>query len=167
MAGYHNYSMSNNAKDCYDSGIMPISKWTKQDIFDGLKDYDLSAVILIELEKLNLYQLKKVCLIQDSWHHTSSYFNKTDFYKINPNIEDLTIDELKEQIELYSVLKKQTPTQAKARCRYLVWSGTRKHPKATECESIGTIKGDWFYLPDGSKKKTTAKGFKVLEYISD
>lgn len=30
MAGYHNYSMSNNAVDAYQDGLMPISKWTKK-----------------------------------------------------------------------------------------------------------------------------------------
>lgn len=44
-------------------------------------------------------------------------------------------------------------------------SGSRKHPKATERIEEGTIKGDWFYRADGSKKKTIANGFRFIEKI--
>jgi hypothetical protein len=37
MAGYDNFSMSNNARDAYRSGEMPMSKWTKQDILRAAK----------------------------------------------------------------------------------------------------------------------------------
>ena len=29
MAGYHGWSMSNNAVDAYSRGLMPLTKWTK------------------------------------------------------------------------------------------------------------------------------------------
>lgn len=32
MAGYHNYSMSNNAVAAYENGEMPLSKWSKKAI---------------------------------------------------------------------------------------------------------------------------------------
>lgn len=33
MAGYHNYSMSNNAIEAYHTGEKPISKWKNQTLF--------------------------------------------------------------------------------------------------------------------------------------
>lgn len=38
MAGYYNYSMSNNAKDAYSSGEMPYSKWTKSEMLNRLSN---------------------------------------------------------------------------------------------------------------------------------
>ena len=34
--GYHGYSMSNNAKEAYENGEMPLSKWTKTAIIDAI-----------------------------------------------------------------------------------------------------------------------------------
>lgn len=34
MAGYHNYSMSNNAVAAYENNEKPLSKWTKQEIIN-------------------------------------------------------------------------------------------------------------------------------------
>ena len=45
------------------------------------------------------------------------------------------------------------------------WSGTRAHPKATEIIEEGVVKGDWFFRKDGSKKKTSANGFRFIEKI--
>lgn len=56
-------------------------------------------------------------------------------------------------------------TKERWKCAFLEWSGTRKHPKATEIIEEGIIKGDWFYRADGSKKKTTATGFRFIEKI--
>lgn len=169
MSGYYRYSMSNNAKDCYDLNIKPMSKWSKTDILESLEDYEINQDVLAELKKCNVKQLRKICLSCEEWHHTSSYFNKTNFYKIDSNIEDLTVEELKTQINLLNekFLKEEEKksNEKKARCKYLEWSGTRKHPKAIECESIGTIKGNWFYLPSGTKKSISAKGFEVIEYL--
>ena len=38
MAGYDNYSMSNNAVAAYQTGEKPKSKWTKKDIMEELRD---------------------------------------------------------------------------------------------------------------------------------
>lgn len=38
MAGYHGYSMSNNAVSAYADGEMPLSKWTKAEILDACGD---------------------------------------------------------------------------------------------------------------------------------
>lgn len=40
MAGYHNYSMSNNAVQAYNTGEKPLSKWTKAVIIEALLEQD-------------------------------------------------------------------------------------------------------------------------------
>lgn len=37
MAGYDGYSMSNNAREAYEYGYMPKSKWTKATMIEAIK----------------------------------------------------------------------------------------------------------------------------------
>jgi hypothetical protein len=166
MAGYNGFSMSNNAVAAYYNGEKPKSKWTKTDIIDiisnAIKEEEINPLLTLqEIKKIPAQQLKDKVLRVSSWHHTSSHYNKTDFYSVDLDaVEGLTANDL---------IKKQpaaaaTPAEQKCKCVYLEWSGSRKHPKATECTAWGTIKGNWFF-PDGEtfKKSVNANGFKVLE----
>ena len=82
---------------------------------------------------------------------------------LNDRIEELTDEKIDNMIDEYKSEKPAEPTEEKWKCAFLEWSGTRKHPKATEVIEEGIIKGNWFYRKDGSKKKTTANGFKFIE----
>ena len=170
MAGYSGYSMSNNAVEAYESGEKPISKWTKEAIFFEIKDQELELKCSVEkLKKLPVKLLKEVCLRRSSWHHTSNHFNKTDFYSLNTNkIENLSDEDIDALLFAYKSHKEteSKPSEEKWKCAFLEWSGSRKHPKATEVVETGTIKGDWFYRKDGTKKKTTANGFRFIEKLS-
>lgn len=143
MAGYNGWSMSNNAVEAYSNGEKPLSKWTKADIFDTIEEQKIKLKCSIDkLRKLPVKILKDICLTYSSWHHTSNHYNKTDFYSLDA-------DRIEKKWE----------------CAFLEWSGSRKHPVATEVIEEGTIKGDWFYRKDGSKKKTTANGFRFIKQI--
>ena len=167
MAGYSGWSMSNNAVAAYSDGEKPLSKWTKADIFEAINEQEVELKCSIEkLKKLPVKVLKKICLTYSSWHHTSNHYNKTDFYSLDiDRIESLTDNAIDELLLSYKVDKKtQTkPSEEKWRCSFLEWSGSRNHPKATEIIEEGIVKGNWFYRKDGSKKKTTANGFKFIE----
>lgn len=176
MAGYKGYSMSNNAIAAYENGERPLSKWTKTDLLrevarvieddELLLTYDPS-----ELRVLPLAALRSALLSWSSWHHTSDHYNVTDFYTVNPvKVEALT----SEQIAFLAASAKEQAAEAKARkeaekvgrpafCRYLVWSGTRKHPKAETVEASGIIRGNWFFPENGDgKKSVTANGFCII-----
>lgn len=43
MAGYYNYSMSNNAVSAYADGEKPLSKWTKSEIIETLVSEGVSS----------------------------------------------------------------------------------------------------------------------------
>jgi hypothetical protein len=171
MAGYRGWSMSNNAVAAYENGEMPISKWTKTNIFEAMQEQEVELKCSMEkLRKLPVKVLKEICLEYSSWHHTSNHYNETEFYSLNiDRIESLTDENIEELIENYKAEKKTEikPLEEKWRCAFLEWSGTRKHPKATEVIEDGVIKGNWFYRKDGTKKKTTANGFKRIERIKD
>lgn len=87
MSGYFGYSMSNNAKKCYDNGVMPKSKWTKEKIINQLKEYyedeDARLFSFFINDILSVSSAKEVFLKYDSWHHTSKFYNCTEFYRID------------------------------------------------------------------------------------
>lgn len=78
MAGYYNYSMSNNAVAAYENGERPLSKWTKKDIIKtiGQDVIDRNP----QLKALKAKELKAIFLTQTAWHHTSKFYNETNFY---------------------------------------------------------------------------------------
>lgn len=167
MAGYNGFSMSNNAVAAYSDGEKPLSKWTKSDIMNAIENEHLDLKCSIsKLSKVPVKVLKEICLYKSSWHHTSNHFNKTDFYSLDVDeIEDLTDEMIDRIIEESRSIINDNPTEERWKCAFLEWSGSRKYPKATEVIEEGIVKGDWFYRADGSKKKTTAKGFRFIEKI--
>lgn len=171
MAGYNGFSMSNNAVAAYEKGEKPLSKWTKTDILEGIekaiRKEELTLNCSMEkLKKLNVKLLKEICLTYSSWHHTSNHYNKTEFYSLDyDEIEELTDEKIENILSEYKSEKPIEAVEERWQCAFLEWSGTRKHPKATEVIEEGVIKGDWFYRADGSKKKTTANGFRFLKQI--
>lgn len=83
--GYSHYSMSNNAKTAYSKGSKPLSKWTKKDIIDRIdeviKGYNLPLNI-DDYKKMRMSELKNY-LKKQGYHHTSKYYNITDFYDLD------------------------------------------------------------------------------------
>ena len=162
MAGYYNFSMSNNAVDAYECGEMPLSKWSKADIIAAI-DRDMVNDDKIALIKKAPLKACKRLLTQSSWHHTSLYYNHTNFYTVdNDRLEEISIDDLK---DLLKDEKKEDQKEFKVIAHYLEWSGTRKHPKATDHIDEGIIKGNWFYLPNGKKKSIKATGFEIIQKL--
>lgn len=175
MAGYYNYSMSNNAVSAYANGEKPISKWTKSEIIDTLVSEGISSEKIDLIKKLSAKAVKAHCLRRSSWHHTSSHYNRTDFYEVfAPFIENESIRTIEswivsDQAEKNAPKQKIESAPQKAKVIYLEWVGTRKHPKAKEVTAIGEITADgkWF-VEEGchNKHSTSARGFKVLEILA-
>lgn len=161
--------MSNNAIAAYEDGEKPISKWTKAAIIEAIENQDIELHCSFELlKKVPAKLLKDICLRCSSWHHTSNHYNRTDFYSLDVNfIESLTDDKINDLIAGFNSdkSKEKEPEDEVWQCAFLEWSGSRKHPKATEITEEGIVKGDWFYRKDGSKKKTTANGFRFIKRI--
>ena len=116
MTGYANdYSMSNRAKQAYAGGEKPLSKISAQDI-SGL------GLTLKEAKLLAAAGIWK----RSSWHHTSSKFNKTNFY----DVQDLAglVDEIGAK-----ALKSQAVEYAEAQTGFDVvgvegdWSGAGRN----------------------------------------
>ena len=84
-SGYHGYSMSRNAVAAYQNGEMPKSKWTKTAMLAAIEGYcwenrlEYPALRLKRMRKAELFDGYFSCT---SWHHTSKFFNATDFYSV-------------------------------------------------------------------------------------
>lgn len=108
MAGYYNYSMSNNAIEAYENGEMPRSKWTKKEILNTIyNDCDIEETKYELLQKMTVSELVNHFLYLSSWHHTSKYYNQTSFYAIDTEaVEEITPEEIKEIISSRVRIKK-------------------------------------------------------------
>ncbi|MGL4362200.1 MAG: hypothetical protein ACRCSG_02840 [Cellulosilyticaceae bacterium] len=175
MAGYNGYSMSNNAVDAYATGEKPNSKWTKTDLLEAYENecVDLGIEVL-DLKKLTVSNLRFLLLRCSSWHHTSSRFNKTNFYSISTNaVETLTQATITEMIEqnkanrLTAKAKKDIPSIEKWEVKFLVWGGSRKHPKAVEHKEV--VERDYskgYVLTTEGRKMTSSNGFEFIRKVA-
>ena len=95
MAGYNMIEgMSNNAVEAYSNGERPMSAWNKRDILTEIlnkienadeywqTNYPRVFNNVDFIKDFKLADLKKF-LIKSSYHHTSKFYNTTDFYKID------------------------------------------------------------------------------------
>lgn len=93
MAGYNGWSMSNNAVQAYEDGEKPLSKWTKQAFIETIADMTGKDEEEVKkaLKPYAVSTLRSRLLGRSSWHHTSSYYNKTNFYNMEPleTLEDV------------------------------------------------------------------------------
>lgn len=100
MAGYRGYSMSNNAVSAYADGEKPISNWSESDVISVIADELGVNESDIKLKYPYRYYLKKT-----SWHHTSSKYNKTDFYSVSFDDEDVILTDTAEMNRIENEIK--------------------------------------------------------------
>lgn len=85
QGGYVGASMSVRAKAAYESGEMPMSKWTRGAIISAIKDYctDFDLAYNPEIETMNRAKLAEAYLEYKSWHHTGRFARETEFFGLN------------------------------------------------------------------------------------
>jgi len=172
-SGYNGYSMSNRAVEAYSNGEKPLSKWTKAEIISAVSEFDSDKAEL--LKSVKALTLKEKVLCCSSWHHTSSRYNKTNFYRIDEDfVNGLTEEDIAEMALTKRDVKKESKTY-KGDIFYLEWSGTRNYPKAEEkCLNNVNIeeRGSFYYVTDDAgnkllKKKIGSNGTRVVNYIEE
>ena len=169
--GYSGYSMSNNAVHAYNNGAKPLSKWTKSAIIDAVAEIDPEKAEW--LKDVSLPILKKKLLTNGEWHHTSMYYNKTDFYSVEDyDIERLTYDDV-QSWKAEKPQKEVKPDNKKYRgdINYIEWTGTRNHPKANK-KSLTDVnieeRGSFYIITDDNgneilRKKIGSNGTYVYK----
>lgn len=172
---------SQNAIEDYEVPLTMINKSLIEEFLDENKD-DFNSEDLIFLKKLKVTQWKYIAsqrILPSSWHHTSSFFNKTDHYSLlyiaKKAIEikdsiDLDFEKYKEKIKKEKENKKEEFKYGVINVE--VWGGTRNHPKVVDYHEVsGIIIGNWLYYHDKYegilKYKTNAnKVVWIKEYNS-
>lgn len=174
-SGYVGFSMSRRAVQAYSDGAMPLSKWTKKAILDkayGLYKENKCTYRFELLTKLSLAQLKNLLLTMQGWHHTSAYINRTSFYDVcEAAVCELTDSKIREMISDGTAdVTPETPVRNRGNFRYIEWSGTRAHPKATGHELRDVMvetRGSFYYVYDNDdslivKKKIGSNGTRFI-----
>ena len=82
--GYVGKSMSVRAKQAYDDGEMPKSKWSKNTMLDALEE-EFGEGESAGFKKFSKDQLFNGIMKQTSWHHTGKFANATNFYSLDRN----------------------------------------------------------------------------------
>lgn len=167
MAGYHGYSMSNNACYAYECGKRPKSKWTKAAILEALAEYN-GEEFAEAAKPYKVSVLKEAVLETLEWHHTSSKYNRTAFYepKEYGDVQEMLAD-IEREVEFQQAEKEnkeEPPASERWHVKYGVWGGTSKHPKLEWVEADGTLESNrtWFTCDDGTKKKVSGNYFQLL-----
>lgn len=162
-SGYHGTKMSNRAWEAYQDGRMPWSKWRKSDILDHFDE-----TIQKKLKKYSLATLKEYFLVISEWHHTSSWFNETNFYEVieDSEINFASLDRIEKENKAQKSAKKEKEDELiKARVSWIEFEGTRNHPRPIKKEDYAILKGIWAYT-ENCKKKVNGGHFEVLERYS-
>lgn len=85
-SGYIGHSMSRRAAEAYEDGEMPKSKWTKKAMVAAIQAYCDEFDMLFApdmLKGLRKDEMFERFFHESSRHHTSKFFNETDFYKLD------------------------------------------------------------------------------------
>jgi hypothetical protein len=141
MAGYYEFSKSNNALAAEADGIFPASVLAKQ---LGVQPGAIRAL-----------------LHSSEWHHSSKYFNCIPYYREDSALEILA------ELKAWQSPAKDKQVFENCSGTFLKWGGTRNHPYA-ESISFGpchvTKRGKWFVLelPSGLVRKgESTRGFHL------
>lgn len=133
--GYDGYSMSNNARLAYANGEMPLSKWTKTLLLEALEE--IEGLDMVEVRKIPVAVLREAMLTQTSWHHTSKYFNVTNFYALD--LDGLTMERLNFYLDIHRRELKRTKDVRKNKTQVdEMQKAAKRQEKALreECQSL-------------------------------
>lgn len=171
--GYDGYAMSNNARMAYEDCEMPLSKWTKTELLSAIKSYNVSADIILALQKHNTDTLRRELLMYSGWHHTSEYYNKTNFYAIDADkVNELTVNRIDNWDKAENTV---SSLKYRGDFNYVEWQGSRNYPKAVpHCLENVNIeeRGSFYYVTDADdklliKKKIGSNGTRASGYTPE
>ena len=81
QSGYIGSSRSIRAKEAYNDGEMPLSKWTKEILIEAIAEA-YGEARAEKAQKVSTADLRASFLEWSSLHHTSKYANRTYFYSL-------------------------------------------------------------------------------------
>lgn len=173
-SGYIGYSMSRRAAEAYEDGEMPKSKWTKKAMVAAIQSYCDEFDMLFDpdlLKGMHKDEVFERFFHESSWHHTSKFFNETDFYKLDEDavcgsFRPMTDAEVAER----DAMRRQAIEEEKA---------VREAMRAAEIEQLDrhrayreehgfasdTVAAFAHEHPECCQERVSRKGNRVLSYI--
>ena len=173
-SGYIGYSMSRRAAEAYEDGEMPKSKWTKKAMVAAIQSYCDEFDMLFDPDLLKGMRKDEVFerfFHESSWHHTSKFFNETDFYKLD---EDAVCESFRPmtdaEVAERDAVRRQAIEEEKA---------VREAMRAAEIEQLDrhrayreehgfapdTVAAFAHEHPECCQERVSRKGNRVLSYI--
>lgn len=151
-------SKSLNARAAEADGRFPASRMAEvlrdKGLFRGVTPADIKAAVH-----------------SGEWHHVGSYAARVDYYGLDD------VFQFRRELRAAIAARKAKAAPAERRfenctARWLEWSGSRRHPRATERTAEGvaiTVKGNWatLHLPPGAphfgpiRKSLGTRGFTL------
>lgn len=171
--GYDGYAMSNNARKAYEDCEMPLSKWTKTELLSAIKSYNVSADIILALQKHNTDTLRRELLMYSGWHHTSEYYNKTNFYAIDADkVNELTVNRIDNWDKTENTV---SSLKYRGDFNYVEWQGSRNYSKAVPhyLKNVNIEeRGSFYYVTNADdklliKKKIGSNGTRASSYTPE
>lgn len=160
--GYIGYSMSERAAEAYDAGEAPLSKWDRARLVREVCGYPDSEWTEDELSSATVADLRDFFLFSSSWHHTSKFFSRTDFYAVDEEvIFNHDVDALRERAARARAERAEkkkggakggAPAIAKGLIVYDQWEGSRNYGRFVRKEEPCLIAGGWAYTGRGKKR---------------
>lgn len=173
-SGYVGWSMSRRAAEAYEDGEMPKSKWTKKAMVAAIQSYCDEFDMLFDpdlLKGMHKDEVFERFFYESSWHHTSKFFNETDFYKLD---EDAVCGSFRPmnptEVAERDAVRRQAIEEEKA---------VREAMRAAEIEQLDrhrayreehgfapdTVAAFAHEHPECCQERVSRKGNRVLSYI--
>ena len=167
MAGYDwSHGMSNNAVAAYEDGEKPLSRWTKKDILEGIEEAYDDEDVKAAAKKLALSDLKRIFLICSGWHHTSKYYNCTDFYSVDDSIcladiSDYLADKRAGESAIKLLAKREKWLKSHAwHVQHAVWTDSRG-----KCTDSGKVQKSGAFFADHAEEAVKAELDRLMPDI--
>lgn len=173
-SGYIGHSMSRRAAEAYEDGEMPNSKWTKKAMVAAIQSYcdefDMSfdPDVLKGMRKDDMFER---FFHKSSWHHTSKFFNETDFYKLDEDavcgsFRPMTDAEVAERDALHrQAIEEERAVREAMRAAEIEQLNRHRAYREEHGFAPGTVAAFAHEHPECCEERISRKGNRVLSYI--
>lgn len=167
-SGYIGNSRSVRSQQAIDSYEIPLSLINKDiigsfinDNFEDRKERDFLYKVPVGLWKFSAIEKGA-----SSWHHTSSFYNKTNHFNLFDIADFLLTTDFRALERKYKDSKRKIPIDLKyGVLEFDIWGGTRRHPVIIGQEEVaGIIKGDWLHTSYEKHKINARKTVWCKQY---
>lgn len=173
-SGYIGHSMSRRAAEAYEDGEMPNSKWTKKAMVATIQSYcdefDMSfdPDVLKGMRKDDMFER---FFHKSSWHHTSKFFNETDFYKLDEDavcgsFRPMTDAEVAERDALHrQAIEEERAVREAMRAARIEQLDRHRAYREEHGFAPDTVAAFAHEHPECCHERVSRKGNRILSYI--